>query len=390
MSEENFSDLFQSKEVKRTTLQPGDKVQAAIAAIDQETVFLDVGVKSEGIISAHELLDEEGTLQLHVGDMLDVYFLASKSGELRFTTRLGSGHASTRELEDAFNSGIPVEGKVTEEVKGGFAVTVAGTRCFCPYSQMDIRRIENAENYTGQTFAFRIIEFSGNGRNIILSARVLIEEQRAQEREVLQQSLTEGMQVSGTVTSIRDFGAFVDLGGIDGLIPISELAWGQTDSVSDVLQTGQQVEVIVKRLDWEQNRISLSLRETLPDPWDQVVEKYPVGSIHTGTVARLAQFGAFISLEPGVDGLLHISKLGSGRTIHHSRELLETGQEVTVTIEAIDPEKQRISLVPDDYRREANNEADRYTSPPREEKPQSMGTLGDLLKKQMDRKGTSA
>lgn len=382
MSEEKFSDLFQPKEVKRSALKPGDRVQAMVVAVNKDSVFLDVGQKSEGVLDAKELINDDGEVAVEVGDQLGCFFLASRAGELRFTTKLGSSHASAQELEDAFHSGIPVEGKVEKEIKGGFSVTIAGMRCFCPYSQMDIRRIEDPESYIGQTLSFKIREFSQGGRNIIISARALIEEQRELEKEKLRESLSEGMQVTGTVSSIRDFGAFVDLGGVDGLIPISELAWGQTDRVEDVVHQGQVVEVVIKRLDWETERISLSLKETLPDPWDSILETFPTGSVHIARVSRLQPFGAFITLTEGIDGLLHISKIGGGRKINHPREALEAGQEITVTIESVDKEKKRISLVPDDYTPEEQEEEIRYTPPP-EDKKQSMGTLGDLLKAQM-------
>ncbi|PID72684.1 MAG: 30S ribosomal protein S1 [Desulfobulbus propionicus] len=388
MSDEKFSDLFQDKPTAKKQLHPGDRVQAQIAAIAGESIFLDVGVKSEGILNAEELRNEEGELAVQVGDTVEVFFLSSKGGEMTFTTRLGSGHSSSQELEDAFHAGIPVEGKVTEEIKGGFAVSVAGQRGFCPYSQMDIRRVENPEDFLEKTLSFKIIEFGNRGRNIILSARALLEEQRMLAREQLMETLEEGMQVSGTVMSIREFGAFVDIGGVDGLIPVSELAWGQTEKVEDVVYIGQQVEVAIKRLDWDNDKISLSLRETTPNPWDSVSDRYPVGSTHKGIISRLAQFGAFVTLEAGIDGLLHISKIGGGRKIHHPREVLEAGQELTVTIDGVDQEKQRISLVPDDYQRKekAEQEEERFVPPPKESVNQSMGTLGDLLKAQMRKK----
>ncbi|BCO09853.1 30S ribosomal protein S1 [Desulfolithobacter dissulfuricans] len=387
MSDERFEDLFQEKTVTKQKLFPGDKVEAVVAGTSGENVFLDVGAKSEGVISAAELRNEDGELTVKPGDTLAVFLLAVRNGEMVFTTRIGSGQASVQELEDAFHSGIPVEGRVTGEIKGGFQVTVAGQRGFCPYSQMDIRRIENPDEYVDKTFSFKIIEFGNRGRNIILSARAVMEEERARQREALEQSLEEGMQVEGTVSSIREFGAFVDIGGVDGLIPISELAWGQVERVEDILEQGQKVQVVVKKLDWERDRISLSLKETLENPWERVEEKYPVGSVHVGRVSRLANFGAFISLEPGVDGLLHISKLGAGRRINHPREVLEPGQEITVKIDGVEREKQRISLVPEDFTDSAGTEKKEKESGRepsfRPQAPGSMGTLGDLLKAQL-------
>ena len=385
MSDESFADLFQAKTVSRPSTKPGDRIEATVVGISGENVFLDVGAKSEGVISAAELRNEAGEMTVGVGDRIKVYVLPKRGGELACTTRIGGGQTTPREIEEAFQAGIPVEGKVTAEVKGGFSVTVAGHRCFCPYSQMDIRRVEQADAYLDKTFAFKIMEFGNQGRNIILSARAIQEEQRAQERERLMETLHEGMQVSGTVTSLRDFGAFVDIGGVDGLVPISELAWGQTDRVEDVLSLGQQVQVVIKRLDWDRDRISLSLRETTENPWDTAADRYPAGSLHQGRVSRLAAFGAFVTLEPGIDGLLHISKLGAGRRIHHPREVVETGQELTVKIESVDTAQKRIALAPEDYTpREKTEHTPPPAAVPREQV--SMGTFGDLLKQQMTRK----
>lgn len=210
------------------------------------------------------------------------------------------------------------------------------------------------------------------------------------------------MQVAGVVSSIRDFGAFVDLGGVDGLIPIGELAWGQTERVSDVLSRGDKVQVVIKALDWERDRISLSLRDTLPNPWDAVQSAYPVGSRHQGRVVRLAPFGAFVSLEPGVDGLVHISRLGAGRKLHHPREALELGQELSVQVEGVDLAQRRISLAPADWEPAGQEPGDKASRSPREGgghggherqgerreafkmpagKPLSMGTLGDVFAK---------
>lgn len=386
MTQESFADLFQEKNVTGQQLHPGDKIEAVIADISGENIFLDLGGKSEGVLSAAECRNEDGELTVNVGDKTKVFFLTQRGGELLFTTRLGSGRAAgLEELEQAFQTGIPVKGTVKAEIKGGYQVTVAGHRAFCPYSQMGLHRVESTEAYLEQELAFKIIEFGRKGRNIILSARALLEEEREQQKQQLRESLHEGDRVEGTVSSIRDFGAFVDLGGADGLIPISELAWGQTERVDDVLSVGQQVAVIIKKIDWDKDRISLSLKDTLENPWDRVEEKYAPASVHGGTVSRLAAFGAFVNLEPGVDGLLHISKLGGGRRINHPREVLSVGQEVTVKIDSIDKAQQRISLVPEDYTPQVEEEKN-WTPPPKDTTPKSMGTFGDLLNKAQKKK----
>lgn len=404
MEEESFDQLFEEKSAKNARLEPGDRIEAVIVGVSGENVFLDVGGKSEGVLAAAELRGEDGELAKREGDRVEVYLLSNRGGEAVFTTRLGGG-ASARELEEAFQAGVPVEGTVTAEVKGGFSVTIAGQRCFCPYSQMDLRRVESAADYIGTTRAFRITEYGNRGRNILVSARAVLEEERALKRERLEKELQVGMQVSGTVSSIRDFGAFVDIGGVDGLIPIGELAWGQTVRVDDVLERGQEVQVVIKALDWERDRISLSLRETTPNPWDQAAERYPVGSVHMGAVARLAPYGAFITLEPGIDGMAHISTLGGGRKLNHPKEALEVGQEISVRVESVDAAQKRISLAPEDYqpkekkerpdkggkpergpRREGREREDGdYRLPPSQ--PVSMGTLGDLLAKAQEKRG---
>jgi len=382
MNEESFADLFQEKTVIKKPLQPGDRVEAMVADINNENIFLDIGGKSEGVIKSSEFQDDENNCTVQVGDTLKIFFVARRGGEMLFTTKLGSGQASLQELEDAFHAGIPVSGKVSKEIKGGFEVKLASQRGFCPYSQMDIRRIEDPEEYIEQTFSFKIMEFGNKGRNIILSSRAILEEQREEQRQALKETLEEGMQITGTVTSIREFGAFVDLGGVDGLIPISELAWGQTDKVEDILSREQKVEVVIKSLDWDRDRISLSLRETTDNPWDKVEENYLPGTIHQGKVSRLNTFGAFITLEPGVDGLLHISKLGAGRRIHHPREVLEQGQDITVKIDGVDNEKKRIALIPEDYSKNDPTDTETYSAPA-ERQPKSMGTFGDLLQAKM-------
>jgi small subunit ribosomal protein S1 len=385
MSEERFEDLFQEKSITREKLQPGDKIEAKVVGISGENIFLDVGGKSEGVLAATELRNDDDELTVSIGDTVTVFLVAMRGGEMVFTRRIGSGQAGIEELEQAFHSGIPVEGRVVGEIKGGFQVTVAGQRGFCPYSQMGLRRVEDPDEYLEQAMAFKIIEFGSKGRNIILSARAVLEEEREQLKEQLRETLQEGDKVEGTVSSIRDFGAFVDIGGVDGLIPISEIAWGQTEQVEDVLSQGQRVEVIIKRLDWDKDRISLSLKDTLENPWDKVEETYAPGTVHAGRVSRLAAFGAFVTLEPGIDGLLHISKLGSGRRINHPREVLEAGQDITIKIDVVDTEQKRISLVPEDFTAKEEEEKN-YTPPPKDNKPKSMGTLGDLLQAQIKKK----
>ncbi len=392
---DSFADLFNDEQPKKIRrLNPGQRITATIAEISGESIFLDTGAKSEGILSAAELHDEEGNLSVSVGDTIEVYFIRTKASEQLFTTRIGSG-AGSAHLEEAWQSGIPVEGVVKEEIKGGFEITLAGNiRAFCPYSQMGLRRVEDAAaTYLDTHMSFKITRYEENGRNIVVSARAILAEERERMKEDLQKRLTEGMTVAGKVTSIRDFGAFVDIGGVEGLIPISEIGWSRVENIGDYLVPDQEVRVVIKSLDWDKDRISFSLKETLANPWDSVGDNFPVGSTHTGKVVRLAQFGAFVTLSPGIDGLIHISKLGGGRRINHPREVLEIDQDIDVTIEGIDNEKQRISLVPADYQApEVEEEIERkefkefQSKRSERKKTKEVGSLGELLQKKLAEK----
>lgn len=393
-NDQSFADLFQESTTTVRHLEPGQKVKATIAGIAGNSVFLDVGGKNEGVLEASEVRDANGELTVAVGDTIDVYFLRSSKGEQVFTIRLGSGK-NTAHLEEAWRNAIPVEGLVKEEVKGGFSITLGGSiRAFCPYSQMGLHRVEDAgAEYTGRHLNFLITRYDENGRNIVVSARALMEQEREQKQEALRTMLEEGATVQGVITSIRDFGAFVDLGGVDGLIPVSEIGWTRVENIKEHLSLGQEVTVIIKKLDWNAKRISLSLKETMPNPWDAVATSFPEGSIHTGTIARLTNFGAFVTLAPGVDGLIHISKLGGGRKIHHPREVVETGQEIEVRIEEINHDTRKISLAPSDFvnpEPSENAEKEDYkqflSQKNSRKEEQSLGSLGALLQAQMHAK----
>lgn len=380
--EESFADLFEKSYKQTGRLEPGEKVQVRILKITADWIFLDMGRKGEGVLDRKEMLDSDGNLTVAEGNTISAYFLGAEHNEFRFTTKIAGGAAGHAQLEDAFRTGIPVQGLVEKEVKGGFEVKVAGARAFCPYSQMGLRRVEGPAEYVGQHLSFRITGYGEKGRNIVLSRRAILEEEQARQKEEMKESLREGMTVHGTVTSLQKFGAFVSLGGLEGLIPMSELGWSRVSDVRDVLSVGQEVSVVVKQLDWQNDKVTLSLKETLADPWDQIASRFPEGSYHSGTIVRLMPFGAFVSLGEGVDGLIHISKLGGGKRINHPREAVKEGETVEVKIDAIDREQKRLSLslaavtraeeeearTLDDFRKQA------------EEAPKKMGTLGDLLK----------
>jgi small subunit ribosomal protein S1 len=377
MSEEgSFAEMFEQSMVGKTKLEPGQKIDAKVLQIGSEWIFLDVGQKGEGVLDSRELLDEEGNLTVSVGDRIGAYFLSSKGGELRFTTRLGGGSSGTAQLEEAWRSEIPVEGRIEKEIKGGYEIKLPGNvRAFCPFSQLGLRRQDDSEDVTGATLSFRITQFSEQGRNIVVSHRVILDEERRQQRAELMKTLKEGMVVTGTITNIRDFGAFIDIGGLEGLLPISEISYGRVDKIEDVLHIGQQLDVAVKKCDWEKERFSFSLRDTLANPWVKVETAYPVGSTHTGTVSRLAQFGAFVTLEEGIDGLMHISRIGGEQRIKHPQDVLKLGQQLQVTVEKLDLDEKRISLAP------VRDKTDESQETSYEEKATGgMGSFAELFK----------
>jgi small subunit ribosomal protein S1 len=385
---EDFASLLEESYVEHGKLEPGQKVEATVIKITGDWVFLDVGQKGEGVVDRKELLDGEGNLTVAEGDRLSVFFRSRAGGELRFSARIGSADAGLASLEEAFRGGIPVEGVVEKEVKGGYEVRVAGQRAFCPFSQIDLRRAAGPEAYLGRHFTFRLTQFGERGRNLVVSRRALLEEEQRQQREALKATLQVGMTVTGPVTRIQDFGAFVDLGGVEGLIPVSEVGWGRVDQIRDRLHEGDRVTVVVKALDWERDRITLSLRDTLADPWEEAARRFPEGSVHSGTVSRLAPFGAFVALAEGVDGLLHISKLGAGKRLSHAREAVREGERLEVVVEKVDREQRRISLALAAVRQAEAAEAEALESFRRQAQADAakpMGTLGDLLKAKLER-----
>lgn len=388
--EKSFAEMFDEGSAVPVSFDPGQQVDATVIRISESGVFIDVGGKSEGYIVREEFVGKEGALSVKEGDSVKAFFLSAANSEMLFTTNLGSGSVAQSHLEEAYASGIPVEGVVEGENKGGFEVKLAGAvRAFCPFSQMDLHRIETTEDWLGRSLSFVISQYEESGRNIIVSRRRLLEAEQQEQREQLQQTLEVGEVVTGKVSAIRDFGAFVDIGGLEGLLPVSEIGWGHVEDIHTHLEVGQQVEVVILKLDWDNNRFSFSLKQTLPDPWGVAISKFPEGSFHAGKVARLTNFGAFVTLAEGIDGLIHISALAGGRRINHPREVISEGEVVEVRIEAVDPEQKRISLALASAVKEAEAEGQEvakvrdYISKNQQQSGGSMGTLGDILKKKL-------
>ena len=339
MYEQSFSGMGYYK--------PGQAVKTEVVSISKDCVFLQLNGKSEGILDRDELTDKEGKLTVKVGDPLRVFFLNAENGEMRFTTRISGETAGAGMLEEAYHEKIPVEGLVEKEIKGGFEIKIGAFRAFCPYSKMGEKRSDNPADYIGKHLSFKIQEYKDNGRSILVSNRVIHEEARRERLEALKQTLQEGMVLTGSITSIQSFGAFVDLGGVQALLPVSEISRSRVEDIQALLSVGQEIQASILKIDWPSERISLSMKSLLADPWDMAMERYPVGSKHAGKVIRLADFGAFVSLEPGIDGLVHISEISKASSYGTAREpALKLGQALSVEILGVDQSNRRISLKP--------------------------------------------
>ena len=304
-SNEDFAAMFEaSLQAKR--VEKGQTIEGTIVAIGPEVAFVNVGGKGEAIIEIDELKDAEGDLEVAVGDRIQAVVVSTVGG-LTLSRRLARGAATQRQLEDAFHSGLPVEGRVERAVKGGYEVRIARLRAFCPFSQIDIVRTDPSA-HEGQVYAFRIIEYKEGGKNLVVSRRALLEEEQRANAAEVRRSIVAGAVVTGRVASVREFGAFVDLGGgVQGLLHVSEMGWSRVSDTSQVVKPGEEITVKVLRVDDDGTKISLGLKQLTTDPWSRVHATYEIGQVVNGRVTRLAEFGAFVELEPGVEGLAHAS-----------------------------------------------------------------------------------
>ncbi|MBO5137886.1 MAG: S1 RNA-binding domain-containing protein [Spirochaetaceae bacterium] len=340
-------------------LQNGQEIEAEVVAVTNDCIFLDLNEKSEGVLDRSELNDENGECSVQPGQKLRAYFIGERKGEMRFTTKISGEAAGKDMLENAWKNGIPVEGRVEKEIKGGYEVKIGSVRAFCPYSQMGFRQKEEASYFLGQTLIFKIQEYKENGKNILISNRVILEEKHKTQLKDLEQKLKVGATVNGKVVSLQKYGAFVDVDGFQALLPISEISRQRIDDVASVLQVGQEITAVIIKADLENEKVSLSMKSLQADPWNTVIEKYKVDSKYRGSIARVTDYGLFVTLEPGLDGLVHISELqGENRNLN-LRVKFKVGQAIDVSVKAIDAENRRISLKPTSSN-EQDNAAQKY------------------------------
>jgi len=366
----------------------GDNVRARIVRIGHDAAVVEIlGSRAEGMIDLEQLRDTDGNLAAKVGDEIEARVVEDmgKAGCVVLRKAMARGPEAKAELAQAAELGLSVEGTVTAVNKGGVEVMVAGVRGFCPISQLEARHVADANEYVGRKFQFRVTRYEADrrGMNLVVSRRALLEEEARGRAEKLRAKLTVGRVLPGVVSSIRDFGAFIDLGGIEGMLHVSELSFSRNQRPSEVLAVGQQLEVQVLKIEKTDDpkrpeRISLSLKSMQRDPWDDVSASYPAGTQVVGKVVRVEQFGAFVELGPGVEGLVHASELASGKQVRHAREICKVGDNLTVTVLALDHERRRISLGLGE-RGDVVSEEDRAAARVAGGSG-GFGTLGDLLR----------
>ncbi len=341
--EEDFAALFEAS-TKAKRFERGDTIEGTIVAIGPDAAFVNVGGKGEAVIELEELKNEDGVLEVAVGERIQAV-VVSTDGGLSLSRKLARGAATARQLEDAFHARLPVEGRVERAVKGGFEVRIARQRAFCPASQIDIARNTNPADHEGHVYTFRIIEYKEGGRNLVVSRRALQEEEQQVRAAELRQSIVPGAVVTGRVASVLDFGAFIDLGaGIQGLLHVSEMAWSRVAHASEVVTPGQEITVKVLRVEDQPQRIALGLKQLLADPWSTVPARYEVGQVRPGRITRLAQFGAFVELEPGVEALAHVSTFAATARPGDWSRTVSVGMTGGFEILSLDLEKKRIGV----------------------------------------------
>ncbi len=330
------------------SVQVGDKINARIIAIGSDTVFVETGTKIDGLVEKKELLDDKGQLPYGVGDRIELFIIAADEGEIRLSRAL-SGIGGLQLLKDACHSHIPVEGRVTETCKGGFRIDVLQHAAFCPISQMDVKFVDTPESYVGETLLFFVEQFEDKGRNIVLSRRKLLEQEQQKARDVFFTALSTGAVLTGTVTRLMPYGAFVELiPGLEGMVHISELSWSRIEKPEEAVKPGDRVQVKVIGIDGKEGavreKIALSLKRVTGDPWADVHEGFQPGDIINGKVTRCAPFGAFVEIAPGIEGLVHISEMSFVKRVQKTTDFVTPGEAVTVMVKTIDRENRRISL----------------------------------------------
>jgi len=387
-NETSFADLLNASIHTATRIKVGEVAEGKVISIGKENIFLDLGTRAEGMIDREECT-HKGQLTIKEGETIQVLVSAFRDGIFHCTSRLHqtgrSDPSQTMDsptlamLRDAFASRLPVEGKVKSINKGGFEIHVLGQKTFCPISQIEKNYCQNPEIHLEKTYTFLIMQYEEDGRNIVVGRKELLQADEQEKNRLRWQELQVGQVVEGTVTAVHDYGAFVDIGGVEGLLHVSEIAYQKTQNVQEVLHSGLKLNVAIIKLDRETNKISLSLKALQVDPWVAAGEKIAVGKEFSGVVLRLKTFGAFVEILPGVVGLLHISQLGANRRVSHPKEVLTVGQAVKVRVLAADLAQKTISLTMEEAEADFSEELSRLKQKQEEDLQAGNGTMAALL-----------
>ena len=345
MDPAEFSRLLDLYDNSFRNIAEGEVVKGTVLKVNENEVVIDVGYKSEGVISVNEFLDENGVVMVQAGDIVDVLLerTEDRDGHIVLSREKAEKMKIWDEVEKAFAERKVVIGRVIERIKGGLAVDI-GVRAFLPGSQIDVRPVRNLDALRGQELRMRVIKVNKKRGNIVLSRKVLLEEENAEKKKHTLETLSEGKVLTGVVKNITDYGAFIDLGGIDGLLHITDMSWGRVGHPSEVLKVNENIEVVVLKYDQATERVSLGHKQLVADPWTTVMDRYPAGARVSGKAVSLTDYGAFIELEPGVEGLIHVSEMSWSKRVKHPSKILNVGDNVEAMVLGVDPSARRISL----------------------------------------------
>lgn len=345
MDPQEFARLLEFYDTSFRNIAEGEVVKGTVVKVTPTEVIVDVGFKSEGIIAIEEFIDENGQVAAQPGDTVDVLLerTEDREGYVVLSREKAEKMKIWDEVEKAYQDRKVVIGRVIERIKGGLAVDI-GVRAFLPGSQIDVRPVRNLDALKGQELRMRVIKVNKKRGNIVLSRKVLLEEENAEKKKTTLDTLAEGKALRGTVKNLTDYGAFIDLGGIDGLLHITDMSWGRVTHPSEVVRVGDDIDVVVLKYDAGTERVSLGHKQLVPDPWGNVIERYPVGIRVSGKVVSLTDYGAFIELEPGVEGLIHVSEMSWSKRVKHPSKMLNVGDPIEAMVLGVDPGARRISL----------------------------------------------
>ncbi len=341
-SGESFAELYENS---LKSLKEGEVVHGKVLSVDSDFVQIDIGFKSEGLVASWEFMDDDGTILVGPGDEVDVLLEEAEdaNGRIVLSKEKADRLKIWDEISRAYKADEPVEGTVVARVKGGLAVDI-GVKAFLPGSQVDLRPVRNLENIVNQKLQFKIIKFNKRRGNIVLSRRALLETERKRMRESTLETLAAGMIVDGVIKNLTDYGAFIDLGGIDGLLHVTDMSWGRVNHPSELFHVGDEIKIKVLKFDAETERVSLGLKQIQPDPWIDASMRYPIGKRIEGKVVSLAEYGAFVELEPGIEGLIHVSEISWTKRIKHPSKVVSVGDTVEAVVLDVSERERKISL----------------------------------------------